>query len=79
MMVAAFIETRTGQKSAPTVKQELAAIRQMFDYLVTGHVVEVNPAAAVRGPRYSVQKGKTPVLAREDARRLLASIPTVYI
>ena len=79
MMVAAFIETRTGEKSAPTVKQELAAIRQMFDYLVTGHVVEVNPAAAVRGPRYSVQKGKTPVLAREDARRLLASIPTVYI
>ena len=79
MMVAAFIETRTGEKSAPTVKQELAAIRQMFDYLVTGHVVEVNPAAAVRGPRYSVQKGKTPVLAREEARHLLASIPTVYI
>ena len=51
MMVAAFIETRTGQKSAPTVKQELAAIRQMFDYLVTGdvvhvvHMVEVHPTA----------------------------------
>ena len=79
MMVAAFIEIRTQEKSAPTVKQELAAIRQMFDYLVTGHVVEVNPAAAVRGPRYSVQKGKTPVLAREDAKHLLGSIPTVYI
>jgi len=79
MMVAAFIETRTGEKSAPTVKQELAAIRQMFDYLVTGHVVDINPAAAVRGPRYSVQKGKTPVLAREDAKHLLGSIPTVYI
>ena len=79
MMVAAFIETRTQEKSAPTVKQELAAIRQMFDYLVTGHVVEVNPAAAVRGPRYSVQKGKTPVLAREDAKHLLGSIPTVHI
>jgi hypothetical protein len=46
---------------------------------VTGHIVEVNPAAAVRGPRYSVHKGKTPVLAREDARRLLASIPATYI
>ncbi len=79
MMVAAFIETRTQEKSAPTVKQELAAIRQLFDYLVTGHVVEVNPAAAVRGPRYSVHKGKTPVLAREEARRLLASIPTTSI
>jgi len=46
---------------------------------VTGHIVEVNPAASVRGPRYSVQKGKTPVLAREDAKHLLGSIPTVYI
>lgn len=75
MMIAAFIEIRTGEKSAPTVKQELAAIRQMFDYLVTGHVVEVNPAAAVKGPRYSIQTGKTPVLSRDEAKRLLDSIP----
>lgn len=29
---------------------------------------------AARGPKYSVRKGKTPVLAREDARKLIASI-----
>ena len=78
MMIASFIEGRTKEKSAPTVKQELAAIRQMFDYLVTGHIVETNPAAAVRGPRYSIQKGKTPVLSREEAKLLLESIPVIY-
>ena len=32
------------------VKQQLAAVRMLFDWLVTGQVVPTNPAAAVRGP-----------------------------
>ena len=36
----------------------------LFDWLVTGHVLAVNPAHAVRGPKHVVRKGKTPVLAR---------------
>jgi integrase/recombinase XerD len=75
MLIAAFIEKRTREKTAPTVKQELAAIRQLFDYLVTGHIIEVNPASAVKGPRYSIAVGKTPVLSRDEARKLLDSIP----
>jgi integrase/recombinase XerD len=47
--------------SPPSVKQHLAAIRMLFDWLVTGHVIETNPAHSVRGPRYTVKKGKTPV------------------
>jgi site-specific recombinase XerD len=78
MMVAAFIETRCQEKTAPTVKQELAAIRQLFDYLVTGHIVDVNPAAAVKGPRYSIAVGKTPVLTRDQAKKLLEGIPITY-
>jgi site-specific recombinase XerC len=58
------------------VKQHLAALRMLFDWLVTGHVIETNPAHAVRGPRYVVTKGKTPVLTAEEARALLDSIPT---
>jgi site-specific recombinase XerC len=58
------------------VKQHLAALRMLFDWLVTGHVLETNPAHAVRGPRYVVTKGKTPVLAADEARALLDSIPT---
>lgn len=62
--------------SKPSVKQHLAALRMLFDWLVVGHVLDVNPAHAVRGPKYSQKKGKTPVLDREEARALLAAIDT---
>jgi hypothetical protein len=73
--VAAYIEGLGLSK--PTVKQQLAAVRMLFDWLVVGHVLGVNPAHAVRGPKYSVKKGKTPVLDRDDARKLIASIEVV--
>jgi site-specific recombinase XerD len=60
--VAAFIKDLQREFSAPTVKQHLAALRMLFDWLVTGHILDVNPAHAVRGPKYVVKKGKTPVL-----------------
>jgi integrase/recombinase XerC len=63
-------------RSAPTVKARLAAIRHLFDWLVVGQVVPVNPAALVRGPRHVVTEGKTPVLSPDEARQLLASIDT---
>ena len=75
--VAAFVKELQGQLSAPTVKQHLAALRMLFDWLVTGHVLDVNPAHAVRGPKYVVKKGKTPVLAADEARELLDSIAVV--
>lgn len=62
--------------SKPSVKQHLAAIRMLFDYLVTGGVVRMNPASSVRGPKYSIKRGKTPVLSAEEARQLLDSIET---
>jgi site-specific recombinase XerD len=72
--VAAFIKDLQAEVSPPTVKQHLAAIRMLFDWLVTGHVIDVNPAHAVRGPKYVVKKGKTPVLTADEARTLLDSI-----
>ena len=74
--VAAYIESLGEKHSKPTVKQHLAAIRMLFDWLVTGQVIPINPAHAVRGPRYSIKKGKTPVLAAEEMRLLLDSIKT---
>jgi site-specific recombinase XerD len=74
--VAAFIKELEGQFTPPTVKQHLAALRMLFNWLVTGHVMETNPAHAVRGPKYVVVKGKTPVLTAEEARALLDAIPT---
>ncbi len=76
LVVASYIENLTNQRSAPTVKIHLAAIRMLFDYLVIGQVVPVNPAASVRGPRHVVKKGKTPVLTAEQARQLLDAIDT---
>ena len=73
--IAAYIEQMTQEKAAQTVKQRLAAIKAVFDFLVTGGVLSANPASAVRGPRYSNRKGKTPILLPEDARALIKSIP----
>ena len=72
--VAAYIEQLGRERSAPTVKQRLAAIKHLFDWLVTGQVMPVNPAASVRGPSHSVKRGKTPVLDPSEARALLDSI-----
>jgi site-specific recombinase XerD len=72
--VAAWIELQTQTSSAPTVKQQLAAIRHLFDWLVVGQIVPHNPAASVRGPSHTTKKGKTPVLDATEARHLLDSI-----
>ncbi|MFC7694889.1 tyrosine-type recombinase/integrase [Paeniroseomonas aquatica] len=72
--VSAWIELQAREHSAPTAKQRLAALRHLFDWLVTGQVMLTNPAGSVRGPRHSAIKGKTPVLDAAEARQLLDSI-----
>ena len=75
-VIAAYIEHLMTTRSAPTVKQHLAAIRMLMDWLVIGQVIPFNPAASVRGPRYVVKKGKTLVLSPGQARELIESIDT---
>jgi site-specific recombinase XerD len=72
--VAVWIEGQTQTHAAPTVKQHLAALRHLFDWLVTGQIIPVNPAASVRGPSHVVRQGKTPVLEPAEARALIDSI-----
>jgi site-specific recombinase XerD len=74
--VAAWVESLGQGFSPPTVKQWLAAVRILFDWLVVGQVLGVNPAAPVRGPKYVVRTGKTPGLAAPEAPQLLDSIDT---
>jgi integrase/recombinase XerD len=74
VVIAAYIENHP--MAAPTVKQHLAAIRMLFDFLVTGQIVPMNPASSVRGPKHIVKRGKTPVLKADQARALLDSIRT---
>ena len=72
--VATWIELQGQTLAAPSVKQRLAAIRHLFDWLVVGQVVPHNPAASVRGPSHTSRTGKTPVLDPSEARQLLDSI-----
>jgi len=74
--VAAWVELKTNSYEPQTVKQQLAALRHLFDWLVTGHVLHTNPASFVRGPKFSYTKGKTPILTPNEARKLIRSIPT---
>lgn len=74
VVVAAYIEQLGERFAKPSVKQHLAAVRMLMDYLVTGGVLPFNPASSVRGPKHVVKRGKTPVLTAEEARALLDSI-----
>lgn len=77
--VATYIEQLQVDVSAPSVKQQLAAIRMLFNWLVTGPVVPTNPAAAVRGPKHVVKTGEAPVLEGSQWRKLLQSIPDMTL
>ncbi len=69
--VAAYIEELQGRHAAPTVKQHLACLRMLFDWLVIGQIIPSNPAHSVRGPRHSVSKGSTRVISSAEATELL--------
>lgn len=84
--VAAYIEQFTHELqesgksfASPTVKQHLAAIKVLFDYLVVNQVMTSNPAAPVKGPKYSIKRGKTPVLSAQEAKELIESIETTSV
>jgi hypothetical protein len=77
---AAYLEAMKGAKrSVATQKQHMAAVRMLFDYLVTGGILAHNPILSVRAPQQSVTKGKTPTLSAEDAGELLRAIETIHL
>ena len=63
--IATYVETLQIRLAAPSVKVHLAAVKMLFDWLVIGQVLAINPAAVVRGPKHSVKQGSTPVLSKE--------------
>jgi len=75
VIVATYIEQIQQEYAKRSVKQHLATIRMLFDWLVTGHVIDVNPAHAVSGPKHIISKGKPPLLTAEETHILLDSIP----
>jgi integrase/recombinase XerD len=77
--VAAFVEDQFRQCSKPTVKQRLAALRRLFDWMVVGQVLSTNPTHAVRGPKHTQKNCKTPVLTVNEARALIHAIDTTSL
>jgi integrase/recombinase XerD len=77
--VAAFVEAQLKLHSRPTVKLRLAGLRMLFDWMVVGQILPVNPAHAVRGPKHSQRRGKTPVLQADEARTLIDAIDTTSL
>ena len=74
-----YVEELGYSFSKPTVKQHLAAVRMLFDWLVTGQVIRTNPAHSVRGPKHVVKRGKTPILVTDQARAILESTDTLTL
>lgn len=74
--VTAYANEMTREYSARTVRQHLGAIRSLFDHLVAGKVVPVNPASPVRGPKDAGANTRTKaaVLQPQEIRLLLDSI-----
>jgi len=79
VVIAGYIEELQQELGVTSVKQHLSAIRMLFDYLVTGHIVPFNPAQAVQAPRYSATEGKTPILNAPETRQLLDSIDITQV
>lgn len=76
VVIAAYVEELSSTHSALSVKQHLAALSMLFDWLVIGQVISFNPAASVRGPKHIVREGKTPILDENEMRELLESLDT---
>lgn len=75
--VGSYLDTHAG--SSPTKKLHLAAIRAFFDKLVVRHILILNPAQSVRGPRYQTMEGRTPEISPQDIRRLFGSIDSLDV
>ncbi|NEZ61059.1 tyrosine-type recombinase/integrase [Adonisia turfae] len=77
LYVSAYVEQHPS--SPQTVLQHLAAIRQLFAWLVQQRVLDQNPAEHVKGPKYRAKVGKTPVLDADDMRQLLVSFDCSHL
>ncbi len=78
LMIAGYHEDLGKRYHVRNVKQHLAALRKVFDQLVVDQVIPLNPAATVRGSKFSAQQGVTPILSDEETRKLFNSLDTSH-
>jgi integrase/recombinase XerD len=73
-VVAAYFHALEERLCPASANLHLSGIGQWLEWLARTGVLPSNPASVVRGVRLSREEGKTPVLEREQARRLFASL-----
>lgn len=78
-MIGIYFRELEEELSTPSVKQELSAIKKLFDFFVNQGVMPFNKAATVRGPKYSPREGKTQELSASDVRTLFDSMTGVKL
>jgi integrase/recombinase XerD len=78
-MLAAYREDLLKRYHVRTVKQHLSALRRLFDQMVVDQVIPTNPAATVRGPKFSARHGTTPILTDTETRKLFNSLDTSHV
>ena len=71
---SAALYVRSHDGADATVKQHLAALRKLYDWLVTEQVFQENPFSSVRGPKLVRNEGETPALSSEEVQQLFARI-----
>jgi site-specific recombinase XerD len=60
--------------SAASANAKLSGVRQWLEWLARHGVIRGNPADAVKGIRQTVTEGQTPIVERDDARKLFESL-----
>jgi site-specific recombinase XerD len=71
-VAALYVRAHDGADA--TVKQHLAALRKLYDWLHVERVVQENPFSSVRGPKLVRSEGETPALSSEEVQQLFARI-----
>ena len=73
---------RSGRSMSPhisipdDVRQKLAALGMLFDWLIIGRVMPSNTAPAIRGPHHVVKSGRMAILDGKEWRELFDAVPT---
>ncbi len=73
-VIAAYYHELVERLSPASANQHLSGIRQWLEWLTCAGILPFNPAPPVRTVRLCRMEGKTPVLDREEARRLFDAL-----
>ncbi len=76
VLVTAYIEELTRKRRGSTATLRQVALRHRFNRMISGQIMSVNPAAAVRGQRDIALRGRMPILSPVEVRDRIDAVDT---